>query len=63
MARTFSWRRREIMELMSVEDVVKKFPYLRTPDGFFDEIDRIHPSPSSFCHRFREGLLEFCQMC
>ncbi|KAK2817756.1 hypothetical protein Q7C36_021689 [Tachysurus vachellii] len=56
MARTFSWRRREIMEGMSVEDVVKKYPYLRTPNGFFDEIDRIHPSPSSFCHRFREGF-------
>ncbi|XP_060716644.1 uncharacterized protein LOC132839597 [Tachysurus vachellii] len=56
MARTFSWRRREIMEGMSVEDVVKKYPYLRTPNGFFDEIDQIHPSPSSFCHRFREGF-------
>ncbi|KAK2863770.1 hypothetical protein Q7C36_002924 [Tachysurus vachellii] len=56
MARTFSWRRQEIMEGMSVEDVVKKYPYLRTPNGFFDEIDRIHPSPSSFCHRFREGF-------
>ncbi|XP_060717823.1 uncharacterized protein LOC132840294 isoform X2 [Tachysurus vachellii] len=56
MARTFSWRRREIMEGMSVEDVVKKYPYLRTPNGFFDEIDRIHPSPSSFCHRFRDGF-------
>ncbi|KAF7709134.1 uncharacterized protein LOC124383284 isoform X1 [Silurus meridionalis] len=56
MARTFSWRRREIMEGMSVEDVVRNYPYLRTPDGFFDEIDRIHPSPSSFCHRFREGF-------
>ena len=23
---------------------------------FFDEVDRIHPSPNGFCHRFREGF-------
>lgn len=23
---------------------------------FFDEVDRIHPSTSSFCHRFKEGF-------
>lgn len=33
MARTFSWRRREIMEGMSVGDVLNKYPYLRTPAG------------------------------
>ncbi|KAI7814748.1 hypothetical protein IRJ41_024005 [Triplophysa rosa] len=54
MARTFSWRRREIMEGMPVEDALKKYPYLRFPAGLFDEVDRIHPSTSSFCHRFRE---------
>ncbi|KAF7688742.1 hypothetical protein HF521_013549 [Silurus meridionalis] len=44
------------MEGMSVEDIVKTYPYLRTPDGFFDQIYRIHPSPRSFCHRFREDF-------
>ncbi|XDV17636.1 hypothetical protein PO909_023468 [Leuciscus waleckii] len=58
MARTYSWRHypREIIEGMSVEDVLKKYPFLRMPAGFFDEVDRIHPSPNSFCHRFREGF-------
>lgn len=33
MARTFSWRRREIMEGVPVEDVLNKYPYLRIPAG------------------------------
>ncbi|KAF7688560.1 hypothetical protein HF521_013367 [Silurus meridionalis] len=39
--------------------LIVKYPFLRDKEGngyFFDEIDRIHPSPSSFCHRFREGF-------
>ncbi|KAG1925400.1 hypothetical protein F2P79_025572 [Pimephales promelas] len=56
MTRTFSWRRREIMAGMSVEDVLKRYPFLRMPAGFFDEVDRMYPSTSSFCHRFREGF-------
>ncbi|KAL7374088.1 hypothetical protein ABVT39_021647 [Epinephelus coioides] len=44
------------MEGMPVGDVLNKYPYLRTPAGFFDEVDRIHPSTSSFCHRFKEGF-------
>lgn len=56
MVRTFSWRRREIMEGMPVGDVLNKYPYLWTPAGCFDEVDRIHPSRSSFCQRFREGF-------
>ncbi|XP_030292943.1 sterile alpha motif domain-containing protein 3 isoform X2 [Sparus aurata] len=56
MARTFSWRRREIMEGVPVEDVLNKYPYLRIPAGVFDEVDRIHPSTHGFCHRFREGF-------
>ena len=31
MVRTFSWRRREIMEGMPVEDVLKKYPFLKMP--------------------------------
>ncbi|KAJ8346572.1 hypothetical protein SKAU_G00279730 [Synaphobranchus kaupii] len=56
MARTFSWRRSEISEGMPVEDVLNKYPHLRTPTGFFEEVNRLHPSTSSFCHRFREGF-------
>jgi len=33
MTRTFSWRRREIMAGMSVEDVLKRYPFLRMPAG------------------------------
>lgn len=33
MARTFSCRRREIMEGLHVEDALKKYPYLRVPAG------------------------------
>lgn len=33
MARTFSWRRSEISEGMPVEDVLNKYPHLRTPTG------------------------------
>ncbi|XP_040893379.1 uncharacterized protein LOC121181521 isoform X3 [Toxotes jaculatrix] len=56
MARTFCWRRREIVEGMPVEDVINKYPFLRTPPGFFDEVDRIHPSTNGFYHRFKEGF-------
>ncbi|XP_056608380.1 sterile alpha motif domain-containing protein 3-like isoform X2 [Triplophysa dalaica] len=54
MARTFSWRRREVTEGMPVDDVLKKYPYLRMPSGLFNEVDQIHPSTSSFCARFRD---------
>ncbi|XP_058240129.1 uncharacterized protein LOC131348908 [Hemibagrus wyckioides] len=59
---TFTWRRREIMEGMSVEDVLKKYPYLRTPAGFFDEVDQIHPSPSSL-PSLRRGLRQSSAKC
>lgn len=56
MARTFAWRRQEIMDGMSVKDVLTKYPHLRIAARCFEEVDRIHPSTSSFCHRFREGM-------
>ena len=33
---TFSWRRKEIADGMTVEDVLKKYPFLRTPSGVSD---------------------------
>ncbi len=33
MQRTFAWRRREIRDGMTVEDVLKKYPFLKTPSG------------------------------
>lgn len=34
MARTFPWRRREIVEGISIEELIKKkYPFLTTPEG------------------------------
>lgn len=33
MTRTFPWRRREIVEGISVAELIKKYPFLTTPDG------------------------------
>lgn len=33
MTRTFPWRRREIVEGISVEELIKKYPFLTTPEG------------------------------
>ncbi|CAL9689754.1 unnamed protein product [Knipowitschia caucasica] len=57
MTRTFSWRRREIMEGMPVEEVLSKYPFLKMPAICIDEVDRIHPTVVAFCDRFREGFV------
>ena len=36
MQRTFAWRRKEIADGMIVEDVLRKYPFLRTPSGVSD---------------------------
>ncbi|CAL8338051.1 unnamed protein product [Boreogadus saida] len=56
MVRTFPWRRREIMDGMTVEDVLIKYPHLRTPARLFNEVDRIHRSQKGFSDRFRGGF-------
>lgn len=33
MMKTFAWRRREIAEGMSTEDLLKRYPFLRTSAG------------------------------
>ncbi|KAL0970722.1 hypothetical protein UPYG_G00246370 [Umbra pygmaea] len=56
MQRTFAWRRKEIADGMTVEDVLKKYPFLRTPTGLCDEVDRIHPSAVKLYRRWKEGF-------
>ncbi|XP_042575369.1 sterile alpha motif domain-containing protein 3-like isoform X6 [Cyprinus carpio] len=38
MRRTFAWRRQEITSGMTVEDVVNKYPFLKSPSGLYQEI-------------------------
>ncbi|KAJ4934753.1 hypothetical protein JOQ06_007535 [Pogonophryne albipinna] len=56
MQLTFSWRRKEIADGMTVEDVLKKYPFLRTPSGLCNEVDRIQPSAVNLCRRWKEGF-------
>ncbi|KAI4819565.1 hypothetical protein KUCAC02_004807 [Chaenocephalus aceratus] len=56
MQLTFSWHRKEIADGMTVEDVLKKYPFLRTPSGLCDEVDRIQPSAVNLCRRWKEGF-------
>ncbi|XP_028258477.1 uncharacterized protein LOC114433895 isoform X4 [Parambassis ranga] len=56
MQRTFVWRRKEITDGMKVEDVLRKYPFLGTPSGLWEEVDRIHPSAVNLCHRLKEGF-------
>ncbi|CAM4511196.1 unnamed protein product [Leuciscus chuanchicus] len=54
MQQTFAWRQKEIADGMTVEDTVKKYPFLRTPTGLCDELERIRPATGSLCRRFTE---------
>ncbi|XP_051972530.1 sterile alpha motif domain-containing protein 3-like isoform X1 [Xyrauchen texanus] len=56
MQRTFAWRRREIRDGMTVEDILKKYPFLKTPSGLCDEIDQMHSSTVSLSQRFKDGF-------
>uniref|UniRef100_A0A9J8B605 Sterile alpha motif domain-containing protein 3-like n=1 Tax=Cyprinus carpio carpio TaxID=630221 RepID=A0A9J8B605_CYPCA len=56
MQRTFAWRRREIRDGMTVEDILKKYPFLKTPSGLCDEVDRMHSSTVSLRQRFKDGF-------
>ncbi|XP_036374471.1 uncharacterized protein LOC118770845 [Megalops cyprinoides] len=44
MQQTVAWRQKEIADGVTVEDTVKKYPFLRTPTGLGDELERIHPA-------------------
>ncbi|XP_039648410.1 uncharacterized protein LOC120553775 [Perca fluviatilis] len=55
MQRTFAWRQNEIAEGMSVEDTMKKYPFLKTPSGLLEEVGRIHSTASiSFTDGFNQ---------
>ncbi|XP_023652385.1 sterile alpha motif domain-containing protein 3-like [Paramormyrops kingsleyae] len=56
MTRTFTWRRREIVEGISVEDLITTYPFLTTSSGLYDEVDSIHPAPVPVYRRIRENL-------
>nr|XP_040047866.1 uncharacterized protein LOC120828380 isoform X2 [Gasterosteus aculeatus aculeatus] len=56
MMKTFAWRRREIAEGMSTEDLLRRYPFLRTSAGLCDEVDAMHPSPVNICHRISENF-------
>ncbi|KAJ4942412.1 hypothetical protein JOQ06_012278 [Pogonophryne albipinna] len=51
-----SIERHEIADGMTVEEVLKKYPFLRTPSGLCDEVDRIQPSAVNLCRRWKEGF-------
>ncbi|XP_078811947.1 uncharacterized protein LOC144996376 [Oryzias latipes] len=42
------------------EDILKKYPFLKTTSGLFDEVDRMHPSPVSLSQRFKDGVYQYC---
>uniref|UniRef100_A0AAV2KFF3 Sterile alpha motif domain-containing protein 3-like n=1 Tax=Knipowitschia caucasica TaxID=637954 RepID=A0AAV2KFF3_KNICA len=56
MQRTFSWRRKEIIGGMTVVDVLKKYPFLRSPRELCTEMDRMHPVNTILCQRWRQNL-------
>ncbi len=42
MQQTFAWRQKKIADGMTVEDTVKKYPFLRTPTGVSKNISYGH---------------------
>ncbi|XP_052398161.1 uncharacterized protein LOC127945976 [Carassius gibelio] len=53
MRRTFAWRRQEITSGMTVEDVVNKYPFLKSPSGLYQEIGFLYKCVQLSRH-FRE---------
>ncbi|CAL1571743.1 unnamed protein product [Knipowitschia caucasica] len=56
MQQTFAWRQKEIADGMTVEETVKKYPFLRTPAVLYNELEWIHPAIGNVCQRFNEGF-------
>ncbi|CAL9685462.1 unnamed protein product [Knipowitschia caucasica] len=56
MQQTFVWRQKEIAEGMSVEDIMKKYPFLCSTSGLTDELERIHPEVTNLSKKFKEEL-------
>lgn len=51
--RTFAWRRQEITSGMTFEDVVNKYPFLKSPSGLYQEIGFLYKCVQLSRH-FRE---------
>ncbi|XP_051521848.1 uncharacterized protein LOC127422396 [Myxocyprinus asiaticus] len=55
MRRTFAWRQKEITGGMTVEDVVNKYPFLKSPSGLYQEIGFLYKSVN-LCWHFQENF-------
>lgn len=56
MRRTFAWRRNEILQGMTVDAILSKYPFLRSAQGLCNEVDRMHPADVNSLQRWRENL-------
>ncbi|MEQ2160322.1 hypothetical protein GOODEAATRI_032526 [Goodea atripinnis] len=56
MQQTFSWRRKEIADGMTLAETLEKYHFLRTSKGLCDEVQQIHPAMENMQQRFSEGL-------
>ncbi|KAI9515266.1 hypothetical protein NQZ68_027008, partial [Dissostichus eleginoides] len=56
MTKTFQWRRKEVAEGVRADTIANKYPFLKTPAGLCEEMNRIH-NIENLQHRFREEFL------
>lgn len=56
MTETFQWRRKEVAEGVRADTVANKYPFLKTPAGLCEEMNRIH-NIENLQHHFREEFL------
>ncbi|XP_034056427.1 uncharacterized protein LOC117535882 isoform X2 [Gymnodraco acuticeps] len=56
MTRTFQWRRKEVAEGVRADAIANKYPFLKTPAGLCEEMNRIH-NIENLQHCFREEFL------
>ncbi|XP_034053475.1 uncharacterized protein LOC117533687 isoform X3 [Gymnodraco acuticeps] len=56
MTKTFQWRRKEVAEGVRADAIANKYPFLKTPAGLCEEMNRIH-NIENLQHRFREEFL------
>ncbi|KAI9518746.1 hypothetical protein NQZ68_034526 [Dissostichus eleginoides] len=56
MTKTFQWRRKEVAEGVRADAIANKYPFLKTPAGLWEEMNRIH-NIENLQHCFREEFL------
>ncbi|KAF3845920.1 hypothetical protein F7725_002998, partial [Dissostichus mawsoni] len=56
MTKTFQWRRKEVAEGVRADTIANKYPFLKTPAGLCEEMNRIH-NIENLQQRFREEFL------